>query len=329
MLTLLFNIFLAGLGTAMIIKGSDWLTDSISKVTKQLATTNAAVGLLLVSSILSIPEIVVAVSSILKGYPQLGLGTILGSVIVNLGLILGISAIIKPLKISRISMLRDLSFMLVATIVVCTMALQDGTISQLDGFIFLLLFVPYVINVYLQESVLSKKEAAKEVEAAYETLTMVGKTGIREAKLHEGSKFFIIGATVLIIGSQLFTDALIYFMAAFSIPELLAGITLGALAPSIPNLAAAISASKKGLEDLAISETIGSNIFTLLVSLGIITIIRPINLDAASKTITIPALLIMSFLFVFMMMRGKITRKGGLILVASYFVIVLFEFLNR
>jgi cation:H+ antiporter len=324
MIEILISSVIGIAGVALIIKGSDWLTDSIAHLAKTLAITHSAIGLILVSALLSLPEVVVAVSSILKGYPQIGLGTILGSVIINLGLIVGISALIRDLKISKITLIRDLSFMLAATFIVSLLIMTKGELTRIDGLVLVLVFVPYVMNVYQQEKYIGKKEAEKEARDAEEALLLVGKTGERLRK-HRGTIYFLAGGLMMIIGAMLFTDTLIQYSKIFGISEIVIGITLGALGPSIPNLAAAIQATRRGYTDLAVTETVGSNIFTMLVSVGVLAIISPIAVGSKVRLVTIPALMLITLAFIIFSRKGIITKRSGIALLCGYLISVLAE----
>ncbi|MBI5036743.1 sodium:calcium antiporter [Candidatus Micrarchaeota archaeon] len=325
----LLYVFLVLLGVALILKGSEWVTDSAAPVAKKFSTTSVAVGLLLVSSMLSLPEIVVAASSVLQGHAQIGLGALLGSVIVNLGLIVGVCTMVRPLKISHVILFRDLVFMLVASIIVAALALEDAKLSSVDGLVLLLLFVPYMVNVYKQEQQLSKPEVEEESRKLVNTLERFGKLGLGPWRIRDGWGVFLAGGAMLIIGADFFTRSLVYFVEAFGVPELVIGLTLGALGPSIPNLASALHATRTGKEELAISETIGSNIFTLLISIGVLALVHPLVLEPSSRVITLPALLLMSFIFMFFTLKGQIRRREGLVLLALYAGIVLAEIIYR
>lgn len=314
-------------GMALLFKGAEWVTDSASHVAEHFHTTSVAVGLIIVSVVLSLPELLVAATTILKSHPQIGLGTILGSVIVNIGLIAGLCSMIRPLKLSRVILLRDTIFMIVATIIVAVLALEDNQLNHVEGVVFLLLFVPYLINVYQQEHEMGKKKAKAEGKRIVHTLQMVGYIPWLPVRVRDGFGIFVLGTAVLLVGAQLFTEALIGLSQVFQINDLVIGITLGALGPSLPNLAAALQATRKGMEELAISETIGSNIFTLLVSVGLFALASPITLEASSRVITVPALLLITFLFMGFTIKGRITRFEGGILLFMYLAAVAAEIL--
>ncbi|MCX6694795.1 MAG: calcium/sodium antiporter [Candidatus Altiarchaeota archaeon] len=327
MMLLLMIVFFV-LSVYMIMKGSDWITDSSIHVAHRIGTSNLAVGLIVISFLLSIPEIVIATSAILKGHPALGFGTVIGSVIVNIGLIVGISALIRPLRVPRIMVTRDMIFMVVVSIVVVAMALEDRNLSRGDGLVFILLFIPYVINVYEQERNLTHEEKKLKTEKMTEALEMHGKYDVNH-KTRFGIKYFIAGVFLLIVGSEIFVRIMLEIASLMQLSDLLVGITIGALGPSIPNLAAALGAARKGVEELVVSETIGSNIFTLLITLGLIALINPMTIDDMTASITAPALLIITFILLVAMLKGHVRRRDGLILVLFYLATVIAEFVFR
>ena len=322
---MILEILLALVGLYLILKGSEWITDAAVPVAKFLDTTHIAVGLVLVSVLLSPPELLVSLSAISKNHADLGIGVSIGSIIVNLGLIIGIAAMIRPLKIPKHVITRDAVFMVVATIVVSLITFEDLQVTRRDGLVFLLLFIPYLINIYEQEKTLAMKERKKESEMITKTLEFVGKIGGAEVIIKDSRIIFVLGTLFLLIGAELFTNSLIFFANILQLPELLIGLTIGALGPSIPNLAAAIQAVRRGYDELAVSETIGSNIFTLLITLGIIAIIQPFTLDRATATITAPALLIVTLVFFIFALRGTISRLSGAILVMLYILTLIAE----
>ncbi len=322
---MILEILLALVGLYLILKGSELITDAAVPVAKFLDTTHIAVGLVLVSVLLSLPELLVSLSAISKNHADLGIGVSIGSIIVNLGLIIGIAAMIRPLKIPKHVITRDAVFMVVATIVVSLITFEDLQVTRRDGLVFLLLFIPYLINIYEQEKTLAMKERKKESEMITKTLEFVGKIGGAEVIIKDSRIIFVLGTLFLLIGAELFTNSLIFFANILQLPELLIGLTIGALGPSIPNLAAAIQAVRRGYDELAVSETIGSNIFTLLITLGIIAIIQPFTLDRATATITAPALLIVTLVFFIFALRGTISRLSGAILVMLYILTLIAE----
>lgn len=326
---MLLNLLLLLVGLYLILKGSEWVTDAAVPIAGYFNTTRVAIGLIFLSVLLSLPELMIALFSILKGETELGVGVSIGSIIINLGLIIGVSAMMHPLKIPRHVITRDAVFMLVATIVVTLIVLEDLYVSRRDGVVFLLLFIPYLINVFEQEKSMARQERKKESEMITKTLQFFGKISGAEVIIQNGWVIFLVGLAMLLAGSELFTGSLIAIAHRMGFPTLLVGLTLGALGPSIPNMAAAWQAVRKGYDELAVSETIGSNIFTLLVTLGLIAIAHPFELGPSVGMITAPALLIVTVGFFGFALTGRIGRFAGAVLLALYLVTLIMEFLFR
>lgn len=316
---ILYSAGLILLSVVLIGKGSDWLTDSLIPLAKKLGVSGVSVGLILVSVAVSLPEIMIAVYTSLKGFSDITLGVILGSIFVNIGLMTGLSAIVRPLKVTKNLILRDGVFSLIVPILVLAVGLQ-GEITRAEGLAFVLLFIPYVINVFLlekQKTTMELSQEVKEVEISLELL------GFDIGKIKSGWVSFILGIGVLLAGAQIFGSQLIHLAEGFNFNHLVIGFTLGAIVPSIPNILAAYKAARKDLGEIAVSETLGSNIFTLLVTLGVTAMLAPIHLEPQWIKFDLPALLVLSgLLFFFTITKKAISRLEGYILLFAYLAIV-------
>lgn len=313
---IIFSIFL-------IAKGSDWLTDSLVPIAKKLKTSNVSVALILVSIVVSLPEILVAVDTGIKGYQAISLGVIFGSIICNIGLMVGLPSLIHPLSVSKNMILRDGIFSIVVPILIFAIA-SGGEISRLHGAALLFLFIPYLTNVFLQEKNTETKEEAlkRDIDIELELI------GIDFGHLQAGWQSFVLGFILLFSGAYLFSNQLVNLVKIFHFDPLFIGMTLGALVPSLPNIAAAYKATKRGLTEVAVSETIGSNVFTLLVTTGIIAIISPISVEKTWISFDIPLMIWGSFLlFIFMYTGRGISRKEGLLLLLFYLLTLFIQFM--
>ncbi len=324
MLEYLYVAFITILGLIALSKGSDWLTDSIVPLAKKLGTSYTAVGILLVSIMVSLPEILVALIATWMGHPVIGLGVIFGSILCNIGLMTGLNAFIKPLHVDRALIVRDGVFSVVFAVVVMAVS-YDGTISRFEGLALLLLFIPYIITVWEDEKQKSEQSKEKELETTMVTLDMIG---MQFGKMKAGILTFVLGSALLLIGSEMFTDGLTRIGQLSGLSDLLIGLTIGAIGPSIPNIVAAYKAGQKGMDAVVVSETLGSNIFTLLVTLGVLSLVSPIVLDPRWITFEIPAMVIMSFaLLIFLMTKRRLSRFEGGILFFSYIAVVILQVL--
>ncbi|OGG03828.1 hypothetical protein A2W14_04775 [Candidatus Gottesmanbacteria bacterium RBG_16_37_8] len=307
----------------LISKGSDWLTDSLVPIARKLKTSNISVAIILVSVVVSLPEILVAVDTGLKGYQSISLGVVFGSIICNIGLMVGLPAMIKPLTVSKNIIFRDGIFSLVVPILIFAIS-SGGEINRLHGIALLLLFIPYLTNVFLQEKRIEGSEEAltRDIDIELELI------GLDFGHLKAGWLSFMMGSILLLSGAYLFSDQLVNIVRIFDFDPLFIGMTIGALVPSIPNIAAAYKATRRGLSEIAVSETIGSNVFTLLVTTGIIAIIKPVKIEPNWLSFDIPIVMWISFLmFVFMVSGRGISRKEGSILLLSYLATLLIQVL--
>lgn len=314
-LWILFAVVLIG-------KGADWLTDSLVPVARKLGISGVSVGLILVSIAVSLPEVLVAIYTATRGYPALTFGVILGSIFCNIGLMSGLSALYRPLHVTRNMILRDGIFSLVVPILVFAVG-ASGEITRVEGFAFALLFLPYVINVFLLERQKSQEERGQEVKQIEIELALLG---FDMGKIKSGIFSFILGIIVLLVGAYIFSNQLISIASNFQINELIIGLTLGAIGPSIPNIIAAHKAARRGMGAVAVSETLGSNIFTLLVTLGITAMLSPITMELQWLRFDLPALLVMSgLLFLFIVTKNRISRVEGGILLGGYLVVLAIQ----
>lgn len=306
----------------LISKGSDWLTDSLEPLASKLKTSNIAVGLVLVSVVVSLPEVLVAVDTAIKGQREISLGVAFGSIICNIGLMTGLNSMIKPLKVTLNIILRDGVISLVIPILLLAIS-QGGEITRLDGLAMFLLFIPYLINIYLQEKAASK---IQRLEQKKEIVAEIRLVNFGFGKIKAGWISFTIGSLALLAGTYLFSDQLVNLVNNFNLNPLFIGFTLGAIVPSIPNIAASLKATMKGLTEVAVSETIGANVFTLLVTVGIMSMLSPITVKQQLLIFDIPLIFIMSLLLVLFMISGRVvSRKEGAFLFVSYISILLIQ----
>jgi cation:H+ antiporter len=321
-LELLINVFISLVGIILITKGSDWATDSMIPIARRLGTSYLAVGLILVSIMVSLPEIIISVYATVRGHFGISFGVIIGSVICNIGLMTGISGMIRPLPVSKTLILRDGIFAVCLALLIYVLA-RDSVIDRVEGIFLFLMFIPYLIVVWNQEKRLEPGQ--KDIELKNIELRL-NVAGLQFGKMKAGMLTFFLGTVLLLFGSYIFSDSLISLAKISGLSDIFIGLTIGAIGPSIPNIAAAIQGTLKDIEDVAVSETLGSNIFTLLVSLGILSMIRPLEITPRMFGFDIPIMVVMSgMLLAFMIFNKKtVTRFEGFVLFGSYaFVLAL------
>ena len=316
-------------GLFLLTKGSDWMTDSLVPAAERLGTTYIAVASILVSIMLSIPEIFVAVYAFYLGHSGISLGVIIGSIICNISLMTGLSAMIKPLSVDGRVVIRDGVFALVISVIVFAFG-YDLEFNRTEGIVLLLLFVPYAVNVWFFEKWTTKKARQEELKEIKSELNVIG---LPFGELKPGLLLFIIGSAILLIGSYLFSSSLVRIAEITKLPDILIGLTLGAIGPSIPNIASAIHGTIKNYTKIAITETFGADIFTLLVTLGLLAVLSPFGIDQKWLVFDIPIMILMRFIMMYFIfkghLRGKpaILRHEGAALVFFYIVFIILNFI--
>lgn len=322
MVIALIGILLVSL--ILIWKGSDWLTDSLIPVAHKIGTSYIAVTTLLASFVLSIPEIFTSLYTVYLGHINIGLGVLIGSVMANIGLTVGLSASFKPLTVEKSVAIRDGVFLVVATTIVLLLG-ADLNYSRPEGMILLVLFIPHAFYVWYIEKRRKNKES--KVIKLKENLLLIG--GLPKFKINPSLLTFIIGGTILIIGSYLFSYSLVELNDWFKFPEILVGLTIGAIGPALPNIIAAIQGTRKGYKDAAITETFGSNIFTLLITFGLIVILNPLYIAPSVFYFDLVWMIIINLLMVLFIFKGyhyreeSLTRYEGVILLLFYLALLV------
>lgn len=303
-------IFLVGLG--VLSWSADKFVYGASALAKNIGISPMMIGLTIVAMGSSAPEIVVSAVASMSGNPNTAVGNALGSNITNIGLVLGITALIKPLLVSSTTLKREFPVLLAVNII-AVYFLYDGELSSREGIILILLFI-FVLAGMAWISLLVEKgdplmsETSDEIPSEVETGKAVMWIGV--------------GLILLPLSAQYMVDSAVFIARYFGISDLIIGLTIIALGTSLPELAASVAGVLKGEDDLALGNVIGSNIFNLLAVLGMPGLIAPGILDeqAANRDAYVMlgmTLLLLTFSFNFRGTR-QINRIEATLLVLSF-----------
>ncbi len=308
---ILINIIGIIIGFILLIKGADILVDGASAVAAKFGIPKIIVGLTVVAIGTSMPELMVSASAALEGFSDLSIGNVVGSNIANLLLILGICAIINDLPFKKSTAKIENPFMLIVTVILLFMANNDNShiISRTEGIILITICALYLFyNIYM-----AKKTDTSDEESEV------------EMSVSKALIYIIIGIVALKFGGDFVVDNTTTLATAIGISEKLISVTLVSVATSLPELVTSITATKKGVVDIAIGNIIGSNIFNIVLILGVSSIISPINY-AVSYNFDLILLIVMCAIFLiipFIKKRYKMVRYQGFIFVAIYALYVL------
>lgn len=279
------------------------------------------VGLTVVAYGTSAPEAVVGIQAALTGHPDIVMGNVVGSNIVNIGLILGGAAIISPPRVDGAIPRREVPLLL-ATVIALPVVLFDGVIAWWEG--ALLVAAAVVYTVWMVRSsrgdvVEARRDAEGTEEAAEAAATIEAAPGELSGSRLRLSGFIVLSLGALVLGAYGFVEGATGIARAFGMSERLVGLTIVAIGTSLPELATSFVAARRGQADIAVGNVIGSNIFNILFCLGVAVIIAPIEMTLESVGMDLAVLAAITLLAAVMMRAARtITRWEGAILVVFY-----------
>ena len=298
------------IGFICLVKGADWFVDGSSAIAKRFGIPSLIIGLTIVAFGTSAPEAAVSITASLSGQNEIAVGNILGSNIFNLLFILGICAIMKPLKVHRSIINRDFPLSILAALVVCLCGLDvffgEATanfVTRVEGLIILCFF-----GIFLYATARSAINDDSE-QCDKSTILPLSKSLI----------YLAIGLVAIIIGGKLVVSGASEIATALGLGKDLIALTIVAIGTSLPELVTSFVATRKGEADIAIGNVIGSNIFNIFFILGFSALLSPLAMTASSMFDV--AFLVVSSLIVFIFaFKQTITKKHGIIMLLMYAV---------
>lgn len=311
---MLTTIVLLIIGLIILIVGGDYLVRGSSSIALRLHLSPLVVGLTIVAFGTSAPELLISIQSALKGSPDIVMGNVIGSNICNLALVLGLTAVISPVKVQTNSIRFDWPMTMGASILLY-LVVREGTIIAIEGVLFLMIIISYLFFIIHQSRKDTKANVSKEENDE------IPETPFKQ--IWKDIVFIIIGCIGLYFGSEWFVNSAKELALGMGVEERVVGLTVVALGTSLPELVTAAIASSKGQTDLALGNLMGSNIFNILSILGITSIIREINVhvEILNKDI-IWMLLVTLMILPLMIMRREVGRVDGFILLIVYAVYI-------
>lgn len=304
------------LGFVLLIKGADLLVDGSASLAKKYNISNIVIGLTIVAFGTSTPELIVSLIASMNGNTEIAIGNVVGSNIVNIFFILGVSATIYPLATKSNTIWKEIPMSLLAALLLWVMAndqLIDGDnssmLSRIDGIVFLAFFI---IFIYYTVGI-AKSDTDDSPEIEIQNITP-GKSFL----------FIVLGLAGLIIGGKWIVDGAVALAKNMGLSESLIGLTIVAVGTSLPELAASAVAAYKKQTDIAIGNVVGSNIFNIFLILGISSLIKPLPFTSGSNIDVMVACLASIVLFVLLFVGKKhiIQKWQGLLMILIYVIYV-------
>ncbi|MBQ5330983.1 MAG: calcium/sodium antiporter [Oscillospiraceae bacterium] len=314
-MNILLNILLLVVGFVALIKGADFFVDGAASLARKLKIPSLIVGLTIVAMGTSAPEMAVSVSSSIKGSNALAISNVIGSNIFNMMVVLGVCAAIAPIAVNKDVIKRDFPVNIAAVVLFMVFLLVSNGITRLFGFILFAGLIAYIIF-----SIRAAKSNPTEDEPPADFSPL------------KCALFIIGGAAGIVIGGDLVVDNAQAIALAAGMSETLVGLTICAVGTSLPELVTSITATKKGENDMAVGNVVGSNLFNVLGIIGISGLISPIELGANAHDSLVDSVILTVFTvicFVFSLTGLKITRIQGILLVFLYVAYMAFAILRN
>ena len=313
-------ILLLAVGFAFLVKGADFFVEGSSSIAKKLKVPPIIIGLTIVAMGTSLPETAVSVTASLVQNNELAVSNVVGSNIFNLMFVIGVCSILTPIMVQKATVVRDIPLSLGCALFLLVLGVSGlgdktgMTLGHADGVIFLIVFAGYIFT--MVRSAMKARAAGQKVEIE----------GVEECdnmkELSYGKRilFLIVGAAAIAFGGDLTVDTASRIAIELGMSQTLVGLTIVSIGTSLPELVTSVVAARKNEVDMAVGNAVGSNIFNILMVLGISSAISPVAL-IRENIIDIVLLMVFSVMvWIFAGTRKKIERKEGIIMVVVYLV---------
>ena len=300
---MLLDIVLIIIGVALVLFGADRLTEGASALARRMNVPEIIIGLTIVAAGTSAPELFVSLVSALKGTPDLAVGNVVGSNTMNAMLIVGCAAMVAPMTISRSTVKKDIPFAVGASVLLMLLAMNNF-LGRLDGILLLAGFVSFMVY-SLRQAKNGQGDATTEEKQQNPWLSAL---------------YIVLGLVGLVIGSNLFVDHASSLALALGISEGVVGLTVVAGGTSLPELATSVVAARKGQSAIAIGNVIGSNVFNILLILGLTATISPLQIEGITTIDMAVMLISVTLVWLFSFTRYTVERWEGAALVGGYLV---------
>lgn len=307
---MLIQCVLLALGFAMLVKGADWFVDGAAGVADKFGVPQLVIGLTIVAMGTSAPEAAVSITAAIKGSAEITIGNIVGSNILNILIILGITSVIVTVAVAKSTIKYEIPYMIFITILLLVMGYTGEVVNLAEGIILWVAFIAYLTYLFM----MAKKNKTETEEESAEMPTW---------KLVLAA---VIGLVLVVWGSDVTVDAATHIAKEMGMSERFIGLTIVALGTSLPELFTSVSAAIKGKADIAIGNIVGSNIFNILFVVGITAIITPVVFEPNFLIDTIIAALAGVLLLISVVKNKLLKRPAGIIMLvcyAGYFVYLL------
>lgn len=298
----MLHVLLLTVGFVFLVKGADWFVEGAAGIAKKLGIPQLVIGLTIVAMGTSMPEAAVSITSALSGSAEISIGNVVGSNILNILIILGITAVLTNVRIQKTTFCYEIPFMIGITIILMAFGITGNQITFLEGILFWLLFLIFLGYLF----VISKKGSVQDEEE------------IKELPLWKGVLGIIIGGILVVKGSDFAVEGATEIARYFGMSERFIGLTIVAFGTSLPELVTSVTAARRGNADIAIGNIVGSNIFNILFVIGTTALICNVPFDQKFVIDTIVAIFSGVLLWAGTIRYKELRKNCGIVMLLCY-----------
>ena len=296
---MMLHVLLLTVGFVFLVKGADWFVEGAAGIAKKLGIPQLVIGLTIVAMGTSMPEAAVSITSALSGSAGISIGNVVGSNILNILIILGITAVLTNVRIQKTTFRYEIPFMIGITIILMAFGITGNQITFLEGILFWLLFLIFLGYLF----VISKKGSVQDEE---------------ELPLWKGVLGIIIGGILVVKGSDFAVEGATEIARYFGMSERFIGLTIVAFGTSLPELVTSVTAARRGNADIAIGNIVGSNIFNILFVIGTTALICNVPFDQKFVIDTIVAIFSGILLWAGTIRYKELRKNWGIVMLLCY-----------
>lgn len=295
------------IGFLFLVKGADWFVDGAANIAKRLAIPQLIIGLTIVAMGTSMPEAAVSITAATQGNSGITIGNVLGSNILNIFIILGLTALVAKVAIQKSTLYYEIPFMMIITLILLFFGLNDGKIAFSESLILWLLFIVYLTYLFIMARKKTEEEKKEVTHSLLKCLILMS-----------------IGGFLVVKGSDFAVNSASEIARYFGISERFIGLTIVALGTSLPELVTSVMAAKKGDTGIAIGNIIGSNIFNILFVIGSASLICPVPFENKFIVDIIISFSAGLILWLTTFKNKELIKKSGILLLACYAIYFLY-----
>lgn len=295
------SIVLLVIGFAMLVKGADWFVDGAAGIAARFGIPQLVIGLTIVAMGTSAPEAAVSITAALKGNAGITIGNVLGSNILNVLIILGLSSLIVPIAVKNSTVKYEIPFMIAVSVLILMLGMSGDQVTLQEGIVLWAAFIMYMIYLFNMA-----RHGGDDTE------------GIPQWSLPRQIMALIAGMGLIIWGSDVSVDSASQIARIFGMTERFIGLTIVALGTSLPELVTSVMAARKGNADIAVGNIVGSNIFNILFIIGCTVLITPVTFAPSFRFDGVVTILAAVLLWFFVFINKRLSRREGVVMLLAY-----------